>query len=228
MKLAFDLQKIVDDVNKRRSRVKYSFQELALFLAEKLNDQKSKTLYMKLAKYEEQELLMAAYSYVITSIGPGQQGGRLFMWKLKQLKESPVEPIPLFLLAADGKTRANIARVEIGNRAEYLYLCAAIEELREKYGLKISLQGNKTNSGFYIRDPLMFRIKNTIVGMAKEFDKKWAVEMSIKIENTIAEALYNKENEQEFVSGDIKIGPPVLTKTERQYRIPKVSAEKLN
>ncbi|WKZ30265.1 MAG: hypothetical protein QY314_00630 [Candidatus Dojkabacteria bacterium] len=225
MKLVFDLQKIVEDVNKRRSRVKYSFQELALMLTEKLNDPRSKTLYMKLAKYEEQELIMAAYSYVIATISPGTNGGRLFMWKLKQLKESPIEPISLFLLANDDKTRANIGKVELNNRAEYLYLCAAIEEIREKYGNTISLEGTFSDSGFYIRDSLMFRIKNTILGIAKEFEKTWKVDMILKIDKNTAEKLLFSENDKNFLRGDIKIGPPVLTKTERQYRIPKVSTE---
>lgn len=70
----------------RDYRNKYEFQAYGNMLAEKLRDKKHRSLYIKLAKEEKRELLEQALDFVIDS-GKKQNLGRLFMWKLTQLKK---------------------------------------------------------------------------------------------------------------------------------------------
>lgn len=62
------------------------FQKYGYDLAEELNDLEHKSLYIKLAKEEPRGLLEAARSYV-KDAEDIRHKGRLFMWKLKQLKK---------------------------------------------------------------------------------------------------------------------------------------------
>lgn len=62
------------------------FQQYAYELAEELNDMKHKSLYMKLAKETPRGLLESARSFV-SDAANAKSKGKLFMWKLKQLKE---------------------------------------------------------------------------------------------------------------------------------------------
>lgn len=61
------------------------FQTFGLELAEALGDTKHKALYIKLAKETPRGLLEAAKSFVIDAPN-ARSKGKLFMWKLKQLK----------------------------------------------------------------------------------------------------------------------------------------------
>jgi hypothetical protein len=66
---------------------KHEFQAYGNMLAEKLNDAAHRTLYIKLAKEEDRRLLDAALSFAMdTEKRAGL--GRLFMWKLKELRKS--------------------------------------------------------------------------------------------------------------------------------------------
>jgi hypothetical protein len=65
------------------------FQAYGLYLAEKLNDDKHKTLYIKLAKTTPRYLLDDALSFVMES--NAKKKGALFMWKLKELKGNKVK-----------------------------------------------------------------------------------------------------------------------------------------
>jgi hypothetical protein len=65
-------------------RVTQEFQSYGLYLAEKLNDQAHKGIYIRLAKTRNRGQLEAALSFVIDS--RARNMGALFMWKLKQLK----------------------------------------------------------------------------------------------------------------------------------------------
>ena len=67
-------------------RNKYEFQAYGNRLAEELNDQKHRALYIKLAKTENRGLLEAARAYVLGS-EKATTKGRLFMWKLSELKK---------------------------------------------------------------------------------------------------------------------------------------------
>jgi hypothetical protein len=66
------------------------FQSFGLYLAEKLNDTKRKSLYMRFAKTLPRPALQAALRFVVDS--RARNKAALFMWKLKEmgiLKSSP-------------------------------------------------------------------------------------------------------------------------------------------
>ena len=67
------------------NRVTQEFQDFGLRLAEQLDDHKHKALYIKLAKTENRGLLQDALEAVLDS--NARSKARLFMWKLKQLRE---------------------------------------------------------------------------------------------------------------------------------------------
>ncbi len=73
----------VGDSGKYISR---EFQDFGYRLAVELDDLKHKSLYIKLAKNEERGLLEAARRFVIDA-DHARSKGRLFMWKLKELKK---------------------------------------------------------------------------------------------------------------------------------------------
>lgn len=62
------------------------FQLFGVYLAETLDDTKHYSLYIKLAKTSPRALLEEALSFVKGST-TARSKGKLFMWKLKQLKE---------------------------------------------------------------------------------------------------------------------------------------------
>ena len=65
------------------------FQAYGLYLAQKLEDEKHKTLYIKLAKTTPRYLLDDALSFVLES--NAKKKGALFMWKLKELKGKKIK-----------------------------------------------------------------------------------------------------------------------------------------
>lgn len=67
-------------------RNKYEFQAYGNRLAEELNDTRHRSLYIKLAKEEDRNLLEMAREYVLGAENVSEKG-RLFMWKLTQLKK---------------------------------------------------------------------------------------------------------------------------------------------
>ena len=62
------------------------FQKYAYDLADELGDLKHKSLYMRLAKTTPRALLEQA-RYFVKDAAKVQNRGRLFMWKLTQLKK---------------------------------------------------------------------------------------------------------------------------------------------
>lgn len=72
----------LEDTDKYVSR---EFQKYAYDLAVELEDLPHKSLYMKLAKETPRILLEEARSFVKDAYQPKSRG-RLFMWKLKELK----------------------------------------------------------------------------------------------------------------------------------------------
>ncbi|MBU0650137.1 hypothetical protein KJ605_01415 [Patescibacteria group bacterium] len=82
----------VSDILKQKGltadhRNKYEYQAYGNMLADKLQDSKHRTLYIKLAKEEDRQLLEAAFSFALdTEKKTGL--GRLFMWKLKELRKA--------------------------------------------------------------------------------------------------------------------------------------------
>ena len=73
----------LDDKNKTVSR---EFQLYAYDLAVELGDLAHKSLYMRLAKNTPRGLMESARSFVKDATN-ARSKGKLFMWKLKQLKE---------------------------------------------------------------------------------------------------------------------------------------------
>jgi hypothetical protein len=85
------MQKIGDVLNKYKlddtdKYVSREFQKYAYDLAQELGDLPHKSLYMKLAKETPRGLMESARSFVKDAEN-ARSKGRLFMWKLKQLKE---------------------------------------------------------------------------------------------------------------------------------------------
>lgn len=70
--------------------VSREFQKYAYDLAVELNDLPHKSLYMKLAKNTPRILLEKARSFVKDAIN-AKSKGRLFMWKLQQLKTAAID-----------------------------------------------------------------------------------------------------------------------------------------
>lgn len=63
--------------------VSREFQTFGIYLSEKLQDEKRKSLYIKLAKDIPRSVLEEALRYVVDS--NARNKGALFMWKLKQM-----------------------------------------------------------------------------------------------------------------------------------------------
>jgi hypothetical protein len=78
-----ELKKTDRDTDKYISR---EFQKYGYDLARELNDEKHKALYIKLAKETPRGLLETAKSFVRDAPNVRSKG-KLFMWRLKQLKE---------------------------------------------------------------------------------------------------------------------------------------------
>lgn len=66
--------------------ISQEFQKYAFDLAQELRDTKHKSLYMKLAKSTPRVLLEQA-KYFVKDASNVQNRGKLFMWKLTQLKK---------------------------------------------------------------------------------------------------------------------------------------------
>ncbi len=78
---------------KRAKNISREFQMFGVYLAESLDDTQHYSLYIKLAKTYERGLLDEALSFVKGSSSVKSKG-RLFMWKLKQLKQESIKPAP--------------------------------------------------------------------------------------------------------------------------------------
>ncbi len=61
------------------------FQSYGIYLSEELEDYKHKSLYIRLAKTVPRAILEKAHSFVKDAHATSK--ARLFMWKMKQLKE---------------------------------------------------------------------------------------------------------------------------------------------
>lgn len=71
---------------KRPKNISTEFQLYGVHLAEQLGDTKHYSLYIKLAKTKPRKILDEALSYV-KDYPNAKSKARLFMWRLKQLKE---------------------------------------------------------------------------------------------------------------------------------------------
>ncbi len=88
------MQKIGDIVNKFKTDdtdkyVSREFQKYAYELAKELDDMAHKSLYMRLAKNTPRGLMESARSFVKDALN-AKSKAKLFMWKLKQLKNAKI------------------------------------------------------------------------------------------------------------------------------------------
>lgn len=86
--IADSLSLFKDTLDKRKKYIKNEFQAYGLELAKELDDWKNKSLYLRLAKSTDRKLLDTA-RYFVKDHSPNQvrSPGRLFMWKLKELRK---------------------------------------------------------------------------------------------------------------------------------------------
>lgn len=70
----------------KQKRITREFQDYAYRLAVALDDTAHTPIYMRIVKNNSRELVEAAKSFVMDSNATSK--ARLFMWKLKQIKES--------------------------------------------------------------------------------------------------------------------------------------------
>jgi hypothetical protein len=86
------LEGVLDKLDERKKYIKEEFQAYGLKLAEELNDWDNKSLYIKLAKNTPRHLLEKAFYFVKDQPkGKVRSKAKLFMWKLKQLKDEQKE-----------------------------------------------------------------------------------------------------------------------------------------
>lgn len=76
---------ILDKFNPATDKyISREFQSFGIHIAERLDDYKHRSLYIKLAKTVHRSILEQALSFVVDSNAKNK--GALFMWKLNQLK----------------------------------------------------------------------------------------------------------------------------------------------
>jgi hypothetical protein len=87
--IAQQLEVFKETFKKRQKYVKNEFQAYGLELAKELGDWKNRSLYIRLAKNIDREILQQA-RYFVKDQNPGtiKTPYKLFMWKLRQLKEN--------------------------------------------------------------------------------------------------------------------------------------------
>ncbi|MDD2224995.1 MAG: hypothetical protein PHP97_02435 [Candidatus Shapirobacteria bacterium] len=86
------LFKFKETLDQRKKYVKNEFQAYGLELAKELGDWKNKSLYLRLAKTVDRQILERA-RYFVKDQNPGaiKTPYKLFMWKLKELKKSKTD-----------------------------------------------------------------------------------------------------------------------------------------
>ena len=71
----------------RKKYITREFQDYGLRLAADLNDEKHKSLYIKLAKTEDRKILEKAWVFVKDAYQVKSKA-KLFMWKVKEIKNA--------------------------------------------------------------------------------------------------------------------------------------------
>ena len=83
------LFKFKETLNQRQKYVKNEFQSYGLELAKELGDWKNRSIYIRLSKNMDRKILEQA-RYFVKDQNPGaiKTPYKLFMWKLRQLREN--------------------------------------------------------------------------------------------------------------------------------------------
>ena len=87
--IGIHLQKYKETYAKRQKYVKMEYQAYGLELAKELDDWKNRSLYIRLSKNMDRKILEQA-RYFVKDQNPNtiKTPYKLFMWKLRQIKES--------------------------------------------------------------------------------------------------------------------------------------------
>lgn len=92
------LKSVLDRFNPTTDKyISREFQTYGLHLADKLDDYKHKSLYIKLAKTTPRAILEQALTFCIDS--KATKKGALFMWKLKEIKKESKAVRPVSVAA---------------------------------------------------------------------------------------------------------------------------------
>lgn len=75
----------------RPKNISHEFQMYGVYLAESLQDTKHYSLYIKLAKVVDRKILEEALNFT-KGYYSAKSKARIFMWKLKELRQSSVNP----------------------------------------------------------------------------------------------------------------------------------------
>lgn len=87
--IADSLLNYQDTLAKRQKYIKNEFQAFGLELAQELNDWKKRAIYIRLAKTVPRPILESALMFVRDQTqGQIKSPARLFMWKLKELRQN--------------------------------------------------------------------------------------------------------------------------------------------
>ena len=88
--VSLQLEKYKETIEKRQKYVKNEYQSYGLDLAKELGDWDNRSLYIRLAKNTDRKILEQA-RYFVKDQNPGtiKTPYKLFMWKLRQLKQNP-------------------------------------------------------------------------------------------------------------------------------------------
>lgn len=214
--MLINLQQIVDEINGRRNRIKYQFQELAMMLSEKLGDPAHKSLYMKIAKYEEQELIMDAMHYVLASPNASGNLGPLFMWKMKELKARPLHPLTLRLDVVDGYFKVGV--ISNVTRGDMPLLVAGLTDFSENNKEKSVTIKSIVGKQVELEQNIYVGIPQKLTELLKEFKRKCTVSIFQQLQWNGSRELKIGEN----IVGVLKLGTPVLTKRFPAGRMPTV------
>jgi hypothetical protein len=208
--LTINLEQIISDINSRRNRVRYPFQELALMLTEKLNDTRHKSLYMKIAKYEEQELVMDALHYVTAGNLSGNLGA-IFMWKLKELKARPLFPLTLRFECSGGYFK--VGSISEAVRGDMPIIVAVLTDYSQSNVLELTFPSliKKSENTLDIKDVPFISLITMLTSTLKDF--KRAVRLSLFTEWSWHPTV-NEVMPTENIQGVLKVGNPLLTKRE--------------
>lgn len=87
--ISLQLEKYQETIKKRQKYVKMEYQAYGLELAKELHDWKNRSIYIRLSKNMDRKILEQA-RYFVKDQNPNviKTPYKLFMWKLKQLKEA--------------------------------------------------------------------------------------------------------------------------------------------
>lgn len=91
--IATQLEKYKETIEKRQKYVHMEYQAYGLELAKELGDWKNRSIYIRMSKNMDRKILEQA-RYFVKDQNPGaiKTPYKLFMWKLRQLREKTPKP----------------------------------------------------------------------------------------------------------------------------------------